>query len=85
MEKLERKFGEIRKYLDIVSHISICMKETLQYENFSCSKDVPDSYDDFYVYGIGLIEELFDDEIDSTLQIFQPCREVMLSETPREI
>ena len=35
MEKLERKFGEIRKYLDIVSHISICMKETLQYENFS--------------------------------------------------
>lgn len=38
MEKLERKFGEIRKYLDIVSNISICMYETKQYENFRCIK-----------------------------------------------
>lgn len=84
MEKLCRKFGEIRKYLDIVSYISICMKETLRYENFENSTKVPQSYDEYYVYGIGLIDELFPDRLNPGEERFQPCIEVLLSETPRE-
>ena len=84
MEKLERKFGEIRKYLDIVSNISMCMQETLEYENFRCSKDVPASYDDLYVYGIGTIREFFDDPLNPETKTYQPCIEVMVSKTPRE-
>ena len=85
MERLERKFGEIRKYLDIISPISMCEAETTRYENFRCSKDVPDSYDDFYVYGIGLIEEVFDDILNPGTKTFQPCIEVMVSLNPRII
>ena len=84
MEKLERKFGEIRKYLDIVSNISMCMQETLEYKNFKCSRDVPNDYDDLYVYGIGLIREWFDDPSSPGQPTYQPCIEVMLSKTPRE-
>ena len=35
------------------------MLETLSYNNYIYLKDVPHSYDDYYVYGIGMIESEF--------------------------
>ena len=81
---LERKFGEIRKYLDIASYISVCMEETVEYENFECSLDVPHIYDDYYVYGIGLANEIFPNRRNPDEMSFQPCLEVILCKKPRE-
>lgn len=53
------KFGDLRKKLSTIDRISICYKETLQYENFMTIKDVPDTYNDLTVYGIGMIESEF--------------------------
>ena len=38
------------------------MRETLRYENYRFLRDVPDKYDEFYVYGIGMIDSEFDIE-----------------------
>lgn len=53
------KFRELRERLSATERISICHKETLQYKNFITIKDVPDSYDDLTIYGIGLVESEF--------------------------
>ena len=53
------KFRELRERLSVADRISICHKETLQYNNFITIKDVPDSYNDLTVYGIGIIESEF--------------------------
>lgn len=53
------KFGDLRATLSVIDRISICYKETLQYKNFVTIKDVPNSYDDLTVYGIGGIESEF--------------------------
>lgn len=82
-ELLTRKFGEIRKYLDIVTPISVCMKETLSYENYSHSIDIPTSYDDFYVYGIGMIKEDFQKTLTGEIG-YQPCIEILLAKEPRK-
>ena len=53
------KFKELRYQLSITDRISICCKETLQYQNFITIKDVPELYNDLTVYGIGIIESEF--------------------------
>ena len=55
----EIKFRELREKLSAIDRISICNKETMQYENFLTIKDVPTIYDDLTVYGIGVIESEF--------------------------
>lgn len=52
-------FGELRCYLSRLDRLSMCILETMSYENFICPKDVPYTYDTFYVYGIGLTESEF--------------------------
>ena len=84
MDLLERKFGEIRKYLDIVSNISVCRKETLEYRNFESSLQVPHIYDDDYVWGIGIGKEFFPDRLNPDESSFQSCIEVIISKEPRE-
>ena len=86
-------FGELRNYLSRIDRLSICMLETLKYDNYIFLKDVPDSYDDYYVYGIGMIDSEFykidkytyaasGDRKDLTLV---NCIEVMLSEEPKSV
>lgn len=58
MEK-DITFGELRGYLSRIDRLSICMKETLSYENFVNLQDIPESYDSYYVYGIGMIDSEF--------------------------
>ena len=36
------KFKDIKKYISIIDRLSICNKETLQYQNYKCMVEVPD-------------------------------------------
>lgn len=86
-------FRELRNYLSKIDRLSICMLETLNYHNYICLKDVPNSYDDYYVYGIGMIESEFDEinkyEYAASGELkdlaFLHCIEIMLSETPKSV
>lgn len=90
------KFGEFRKYVSVVDRVSICMKETLSYKNYIFIKNVPDIYDDYYVYGVGMITSEFEIEKDPIESMrgcsgtnrkcfLADCIEIMLSETPRKL
>ena len=87
------KFKDFKLFVARLERISICLKETMQYENFICLKDVPGSYDEYYVYGIGSIESEFyqiskyeysANHGDGEL-VLLPCIEIVLSEKPREL
>ena len=71
------KFGSIRKFCSVIDRVSICRKETLCYENFDSIRQVPDTYNEKYLYGFGVIESEFGDTL-------QKCMEIMVSDTPRE-
>ncbi|MCM1225478.1 MAG: hypothetical protein NC548_64640 [Lachnospiraceae bacterium] len=88
-------FKEIRNYLSRIDRLSICMKETLSYENYLCMRDVPHTYDDYYVYGIGMIDsefyqpdrrkpEYFANGLFKDLALVS-CIEVMLSREPKSV
>jgi len=73
-------FGELRKLCAIVNRISICNAETTAYENFKSIRNVPHTYDGWYVWGIGGIESEFEKEGHMALL---PCLEFMVLEQPR--
>ena len=85
-------FRTLRKYISRIDRLSICRKETLEYENYIFLKDVPDIYDDLYVYGIGMIESEFyevQENIYATTgdrehMVLLPCIEIMLSKEPKK-
>lgn len=69
-------FKNIRKYVSKIDAISICMKETLNYEIFDNISFVPEKYDDYYLIGFGSFNGI---EIEPN----RPALEIMLSEKPR--
>ena len=71
------KFGELRPFFDKTGKVSICMAETLRYENYKYIKDVPHYYDNYYVYGFGIIESEFRDPVTNEMDYFT-CEEFML-------
>ncbi len=75
------KFKDIKKYISLIDRLSICNKETLQYQNYKCMAEVPDIYDEMYLYGIGNIKSEFEEDGN---EIWAHCLEIMLSESPRE-
>ena len=88
-------FKELRKYISKINRISICKKEDLSYDNYRFMKDVPVSYDDYYVYGIGMIESEFPsawiynpgefrNKEPGKETVMASCLEIMVSETPKE-
>ena len=77
--KRQMTFLTLRKYLSRIDRISMCIRETLEYENFLCPADIPKSYDKMHVVGIGLAEVEFPSP-DGDFCIL-PCIEVMLSRT----
>jgi len=99
--KATMKFGEFRKYISRIDRLSICNEKTQSYENYMFISEVPDSYDDMYVYGIGRIDSEFRayqapdvavmQEIDLSSEegknqmVYAPCIEIMLSDEPREL
>ena len=90
------KFTEIRKYISNIDRVSICDKDTLSYENYQFISEVPESYDEMYLYGIGRIESEFpaNKAIDAAVKqgvdptsdeiIYAQCIEIMLSKEPRD-
>lgn len=91
--KKDITFKELRGYLSRINRLSICMLETLCYENFPMLKDVPHTYDDYYVYGIGMIESEFykvgkcDYAASGQHEdlVFVHCMEIMLSTEPKSV
>lgn len=86
-------FKELRGYLSKIDRLSICMLETLMYENYIWLKDVPNTYDEYYIYGIGMIESEFykvgkfeyaakgkQEELELV-----NCIEIMLSKEPKSV
>lgn len=85
------KFKELKPFISRLEPLSICMYETNGYENFIRLQDVPDTYDDYYIYGIGMIKSEFyqvskyeysADRNQGKLAIL-PCIEIVLSKVPR--
>lgn len=86
-------FKELRSCLSMIDRLSICMLETLCYENFLTLRDVPHTYDDYYVYGIGMIESEFykvgkfeyaASGKREELELVN-CIEIMLSKEPKSV
>lgn len=88
------KFKEFRNYISKIDRVSICNKDTLRYENYQFIAEVPDMYDELYLYGIGRIQSEFprkavmevpmNDGDDEDETIFAECIEIMLSDEPRK-
>lgn len=90
------KFKEFKKYVSKIDRVSICIKETLHYENFMFISEVPDKYDELYLYGIGRIQSEFpasqapdvvvrmNNKPGDDMMVYAECIEIMLSEKPRE-
>ncbi len=86
-------FGELRSYLSVIDRLSICILETMCYENFILLQDVPESYDRYYVYGIGMIDSEFykigKGEYAASGErkdlVFAKCMEVMLATEPKSV
>lgn len=88
------KFKEFRNYISKIDRVSICNKDTLRYENYQFIAEVPDMYDELYLYGIGRIQSEFprkavmevpmNDGNDEDETIFAECIEIMLSDEPRK-
>lgn len=73
-------FGIIRDYFSDCGRVSILTIETMGYENHFSIKDVPNDYDDRYLYGFGPINSEF--RIDGRLKLLS-CLEIALTEDPR--
>ena len=79
-------FRTLRKYISQIDRVSICIKETLEYSNYLFLKDVPECYDDLFVFGIGIIEsEFFEGTGDREKKVFLSCIEIMLAKEPKRI
>ena len=79
---IQLRFSDIRRFCDRTARISICMQETLDYENFNNIRQVPYNYDSYFLYGIGVIDGDFKDaegEVD-----FLRCLEIVLPKEPRQ-
>lgn len=76
--ELKYKFGDMREYCDRICKISICMNDTLAYENYEHISLVPHSYDEYYVFGLGVIHSEFTDPVTNKMNYF-PCMEFMVS------
>lgn len=89
---MEITFGDIRKFCSVVDGVSICIFETKSYDNYKSIEDVPSSYNEYYLYGVGVIDsEFFVDKsgketanafLSSSIN-FHMCLEIVLSEKPR--
>jgi hypothetical protein len=83
MKNKQIQMWNIRRYCSRIDRISICFLESGRYENYDTIKDVPDTYDEKYLYGFGVFESEFRDHMTGCLE-FKTCLELMMSENPKE-
>ena len=80
-------FRDFKPYLQIGRHFSVVNREDWSYESYEYRNDIPEKYDNMYVYGIGMednpsIEELLkEQEYDTYLK---KRMVIVLSDKPRE-
>ncbi len=82
----ELTFGDLRGYLQIGRHFSIVTKEGWSEENYEWRKDIPDIYNDLYVYGIGIEDNPSSDTLELGIvdSYHNKKLRVVVSEGPRE-
>lgn len=73
------KFKELRRVLSRTDRLSVCDKNTLSYENFDTISNVPASYDEMLVCGIGLINSEFPKDNKNKDITLLPCIEIVVS------
>ena len=60
--RLSRPSGSTSRVVSVAWRPICWMHETLQYENYRLIREVPESYNDYYVYGVGMIESEFSED-----------------------
>ena len=58
VDENELRFGDLRGYLQLGRNFSIVTKDGWTSEYFEYKRDIPENYDDMYVYGIGLEDDI---------------------------
>ena len=48
------RFCDVREYLQIGMNFSVVMREDWSEEHYTWKSEIPEQYDDLYVYGIGI-------------------------------
>lgn len=91
------RFGEFKYLVSGLDRLSICMKDSGMYENYRFISEVPEGkYDDYYVYGVGIIKSEFEigpdgpDTIEKRNMInekkcFMECMEIVLDKKPKKV
>ena len=88
------KFAEVKKYLARNVRLSVCHKDKHYYDYLMIS-DIPErKYDDYYVYGVGMIDVEFSRDVYTEPESFdfvindmdlKPAIEIVIQKEPREI
>ena len=89
------KFKDFKQYLSKIDRLSIVKHEITEYENYHNINEVPDIYDELYVWGVGCIKSEFDlkgeplaelidkKDLISNKLFYGQCIEIRVSEQPR--
>lgn len=81
-------FSDVKEYLQFGRHFSVVMKEDWSSEKYEWKEEIPEKYDEMFVYGIGI--EMNRDEIHNPRYAnaedssFTSQMTLVLSKTPRE-
>ena len=78
----ELLFDDLRGYLQIGRYFSVVMKEDWSSEQYEYREDIPDTYNELYVYGIGIEHHPRYNFIEDSYIVKQLV--VVLSKAPRE-
>lgn len=88
LDEKELTFGDFRDYLQHSGNFSIVIKEGWEEENYEWREDISESYNDMYVYGIGI-----EDNPEELLEVTQEWMldsnyvkklRIVVSERPRD-
>ena len=84
-------FADLREYLQIGMNFSVAMREDWSAEFYTWKKDIPEKYNDLYIYGIGM-EDVSKEDIHFKDMEYDRIKDtqaakaitIVLSQNPRE-
>ena len=62
IKRINIRFKQLRDYISTIDKISVCDYDSLSYDNYACMEKVSTKYDNYYVYGIGIIQSEFENK-----------------------
>lgn len=74
------KFGELREYISRIDRISIYILQTQNESHYKFIEQVPDSYDEYYLYNIGMVKMK---PVQDERYFYEHCIIITLSEKGR--